>query len=63
MNPRRETGATFVNPTTSDVMVVSMLIGSSFLILALTLQATHSQPVAGETQITSLRARRFQAWR
>jgi hypothetical protein len=27
MNPRRETGATFVRPTTSDVMVVSKLIG------------------------------------
>src|SRR5512142_1487817 len=29
MNPRRETGATFVSPTTSDVMVVSKLISLS----------------------------------
>jgi len=34
MNPRRETGATLVSPTTSDVMVVSILIGSSFLMRA-----------------------------
>jgi hypothetical protein len=62
MNPRRETGATFVSPTTSDVMVVSKLISLSFLLPAMVPPgATHSPIVAGETQITSLRACSLQA--
>jgi hypothetical protein len=42
-------------------MVVSILIGSSFLMRAPDLSGDAFAIVDGETQITSLRARRFQA--